>query len=70
MGQQTGTGNPPGKRVAIAGMGGGGVHLLTFARLGMGSFHIADLDVFELVNFNRQVGASIPHLGTPKVVAS
>ncbi|MHB1286609.1 MAG: ThiF family adenylyltransferase [Leptospirales bacterium] len=57
-----------GKRVAIAGMGGvGGVHLLTLARLGIGSFHIADLDVFELVNFNRQVGATIPHLGKPKV---
>ncbi|MHB8544017.1 MAG: ThiF family adenylyltransferase [Leptospirales bacterium] len=57
-----------GKRVAIAGMGGvGGVHLLTLARLGIGSFHIADLDIFELVNFNRQVGATLPHLGKPKV---
>lgn len=59
-----------GKRVAIAGMGGvGGVHLLTLARLGIGAFHVADLDVFELVNFNRQVGATIPHLGKPKVDA-
>ncbi|MHB1605913.1 MAG: ThiF family adenylyltransferase [Leptospirales bacterium] len=57
-----------GKRVAIAGMGGvGGVHLLTLARLGIGSFHIADLDVFELANFNRQVGATLPHLGQSKV---
>ncbi len=56
-----------GKRVAIAGMGGvGGVHLLTLARLGIGAFHIADLDVFETVNFNRQVGATIPHLGQHK----
>ena len=55
------------KRIAIAGMGGvGGVHLLTLARLGIGAFHIADLDVFETVNFNRQVGATIPHLGKPK----
>jgi molybdopterin/thiamine biosynthesis adenylyltransferase len=57
-----------GKRVAIAGMGGvGGVHLLTLARLGIGSFHIADLDVFELANFNRQAGASISTLNRPKV---
>lgn len=56
------------KRVAIAGMGGvGGVHLLTLARLGIGSFHIADLDVFELANFNRQAGASMSTLNRPKV---
>ena len=48
-----------GKRVAIAGLGGvGGVHLLTLARLGIGRFAIADLDRFDLVNFNRQVGAT------------
>ena len=56
-----------GKRVAIAGMGGvGGIHLLTLARLGIGSFHIADLDVFELANFNRQAGASMSTLNRPK----
>jgi sulfur-carrier protein adenylyltransferase/sulfurtransferase len=56
------------KRVAIAGMGGvGGLHLLTLARLGIGSFHISDMDVFETVNFNRQVGASTGTLGQPKV---
>lgn len=56
------------KRVAIAGMGGvGGVHLLTLARLGLGGFHIADFDRFELANFNRQVGASRTTLGQPKV---
>jgi molybdopterin/thiamine biosynthesis adenylyltransferase len=56
------------KRVAIAGMGGvGGVHLLTLARLGIGKFHIADLDSFELANFNRQAGASLSSLGRPKV---
>ena len=48
------------KRVAIAGMGGvGGVHLLTLVRLGIGAFHIADFDTFDVANFNRQVGASI-----------
>src|SRR6478672_10080770 len=57
-----------GKRVAIAGGGGvGGVHLLTLARLGVGAFHIADLDRFELANFNRQVGATIGTLGRSKV---
>src|SRR5574343_663958 len=57
-----------GKRVAIAGMGGvGGVHLLTLARLGVGAFHIADMDTFDVVNFNRQVGATVSTLGRPKV---
>lgn len=57
-----------GKRVAIAGLGGvGGSHLLTLTRLGIGSFHIADLDVFELVNFNRQAGAFVSNIGREKV---
>jgi molybdopterin/thiamine biosynthesis adenylyltransferase/nitroreductase len=56
------------KRIAIAGLGGvGGGHLLTLARLGIGAFSIADLDVFELVNFNRQAGATMSALGRPKV---
>lgn len=56
------------KRVAIAGMGGvGGAHLLTLARLGIGRFNIADLDSFELANFNRQAGAAMSTLGRPKV---
>ena len=57
-----------GKCVAIAGMGGvGGGYLLTLTRLGVGAFRIADLDRFELVNFNRQVGATLDSLGRPKV---
>jgi len=56
-----------GKRVAIAGGGGvGGVHLLTLARLGISSFHIADFDTFDIVNFNRQVGAMMSTVGEPK----
>ena len=56
------------KRVAIAGMGGvGGFHLLTLARLGVEKFNIADLDSFELANFNRQAGASMATLERPKV---
>jgi len=58
------------KRVAIAGMGGvGGFHLLTLARLGIQHFHIADLDTFELANFNRQAGASLGSLGRHKAEA-
>lgn len=55
------------KRVAIAGLGGvGGVHLLTLARLGIGKFTISDFDTFDLVNFNRQAGATVNSLGRPK----
>lgn len=54
-------------RVAIAGMGGvGGIHLTTLARLGIGRFTIADPDVFELVNMNRQAGATRSTLGRSK----
>lgn len=57
-----------GKRVAIAGMGGvGGFHLLTLARLGVERFCIADLDDFELANFNRQAGAGMSTLDRSKV---
>ena len=56
------------KRIAIAGMGGvGGYYLQTMARLGVGKFHIADFDRFELPNFNRQAGAMMSTLGHPKV---
>ena len=55
------------KRIAIAGMGGvGGSHLLTLTRLGVGKFNIADFDKFELANFNRQAGASVPHIDQEK----
>ena len=57
-----------GSRIAIAGMGGvGGIHLLTLARLGIGAFNIADFDMFEFANFNRQVGAMISTIGQSKV---
>ena len=56
------------KRVAIAGLGGvGGVHLLTLCRLGIGKFHLADFDSFDLANFNRQAGASVSTLSIPKL---
>lgn len=55
------------KRVAIAGLGGvGGSHLLTLTRLGIGAFTLADLDTFELANFNRQAGAGLSSIGREK----
>ncbi|MGH7229916.1 MAG: ThiF family adenylyltransferase, partial [Nitrospiraceae bacterium] len=54
--------------VAIAGMGGvGGVHLVTLARLGVGAFHLADFDQFDVPNFNRQYGATLATIGKEKV---
>ncbi len=56
------------KTVAVAGLGGvGGSHFLTLTRLGVGAFHIADLDSFELANFNRQAGAMCSTLRFPKI---
>ena len=53
--------------VAVAGLGGvGGVHVTTLARMGIGNFHIADFDSFELHNFNRQAGATMSTLDRPK----
>jgi molybdopterin/thiamine biosynthesis adenylyltransferase len=54
--------------VAIAGLGGvGGLHLLTLARLGIERFHLSEFDRFDLVNFNRQVGATVGSLDQPKL---
>ncbi len=51
-------------RVAVAGMGGvGGVDLVALARLGVGKFTIADADVFETRNSNRQYGATRSTIG-------
>lgn len=56
------------KRVALAGLGGvGGSHVSTLARLGVGAFTIADFDVFELANFNRQAGAKMSTLNKRKI---
>lgn len=55
------------KHVAIAGMGGiGGIELVTLARLGIGRFTIADPDIFEASNINRQAGATVSTIGRPK----
>ena len=53
--------------VAIAGLGGtGGFQAQALARLGITHFHIADPDRFELTNFNRQLGAAVSTLESPK----
>lgn len=54
-------------RVAIAGLGGtGGAQVHALARMGVGKFNLADPDTFELVNFNRQSGATVPNIGRLK----
>lgn len=58
------------KTVAIAGLGGvGGSHAITLSRLGIGSLNLADLDTFEVANFNRQAGAAVSTVGRAKVDA-
>ncbi len=55
-------------KVAIPGMGGvGGIHLITLVRTGICKFHIADFDIYEPANINRQFGAMIPEFGKPKL---
>lgn len=45
--------------VAVAGLGGaGGLTAVTLARLGVGSFKLADPELFDLTDINRQTGAS------------
>jgi molybdopterin/thiamine biosynthesis adenylyltransferase len=54
-------------RVAVAGVGGvGGLHLLALCRMGIGKFRIADLDVYDTSNINRQFGATVDTIGQPK----
>jgi len=53
--------------VAVVGLGGvGGIDLVALARLGVGKFTIADPDVFEMRNTNRQYGATRSTEGLPK----
>jgi molybdopterin/thiamine biosynthesis adenylyltransferase len=55
-------------KIAIAGLGGvGGQHLLALVRSGIGRFHLADLDSFDVVNINRQVGAKKSTFGQSKL---
>lgn len=53
--------------IAIPGMGGvGGAHLIALVRQGFEKFKIADFDVYEVKNFNRQYGARMDTLGRNK----
>lgn len=55
--------------IAIPGMGGvGGAHLISLVRQGFEKFKIADLDSFELKNFNRQYGARMDTIGHHKAI--
>ena len=55
--------------VGIAGVGAvGGNYLITLARMGISHFKIADLDIFEEANLQRQAGAFISSLNKPKVM--
>ena len=57
-------------KVAIVGCGGvGGSHLLSLTRLGVTQFHIADMDTFDIVNIQRQSGATAHTLEKNKALA-
>lgn len=56
--------------VAVAGLGGvGGGHLIALARTGIGRFKVADFDIFDAVNVNRQYGAQVSDFGRKKLDA-
>lgn len=58
-------------RVFVCGIGGmGGAAIQSLVRAGVGNFALADLDVFETSNLNRQLFATTDTLGHPKVAAT
>ncbi len=55
------------QKIAVAGVGGaGGACLELLAREGVSSFSIADPDVFDTTNLNRQAGSSLATVGKSK----
>ena len=57
--------------VFVCGVGGmGGAALQSLVRMGIGQFTIADMDVFEVSNLNRQVFATMDTVGTEKTDAT
>lgn len=55
-------------RVAVAGLGGiGGATFLSLVRMGIGHFHISDIDEFGIENLNRQVGSNHRAFGKKKI---
>lgn len=60
-----------GAKVLVCGVGGmGGACLQALVRAGVGHFAIADFDVFEISNLNRQVFANLDTVGVPKIDAT
>lgn len=58
-------------RVALVGLGGLGGHILEgLARMGVGHIRVADHDVFEATNLNRQLLATQAECGMPKAEAA
>lgn len=58
-------------KVGVAGLGGMGSNIAEIlVRLGVGHLRIADHDVIEISNFNRQVIANLTTLGKTKLEAS
>lgn len=58
-------------QVFVAGVGGmGGACVQALARAGVGRLIIADIDVFEVSNLNRQVFAFTDTVGHPKAAAT
>lgn len=59
------------KRILVVGCGGLGGHIIDqLARIGVGSLRVADGDVFEESNLNRQLLSSVPMLGLSKAKAA
>jgi tRNA A37 threonylcarbamoyladenosine dehydratase len=55
-------------RVAVFGVGGVGGHVVdALARCGVGALELIDSDIVSTSNLNRQLLATIPDLGRPKV---
>jgi molybdopterin-synthase adenylyltransferase len=58
-------------KVLVIGVGGmGGAAMQSLARTGIGSFAIADIDTFEVSNFNRQVFADLDTVDQHKAQAT
>ena len=58
-------------RVFVCGVGGmGGAAIQALVRAGVGHFALADMDVFETSNLNRQVFATLDTVGQSKVAAT
>ncbi|MED1410730.1 MULTISPECIES: HesA/MoeB/ThiF family protein [Bacillus] len=58
-------------RVTVVGAGGvGGITLIQLARMGVGSLHVIDQDIFETSNINRQMLSSFSKLGQQKAAVA